>query len=145
MPLIGLSVAVSTLVGQQLGADRPELATRATVTSLMLGIGYTVVTALLYLGFPDLLLAGHRLGTDTADFNALRDTTVVLLRFVAAYCILDAFYIVLLGTIKGAGDTRFVLLTTILIAPIPVLVVWLGLRHGYGLYFAGRHWPAGCS
>ena len=54
---------------------------------------------------------------------------------MAAYCVLDAFYIVLLGTIKGAGDTRFVLLTTILISPIPVLVVWIGLRQGYGLYF----------
>ena len=135
MPLIGLSVAVSTLVGQQLGADRPDLATRATITSLTLGIGYTVVTAALYLGFPDLLLAGHRLGSEATEFGTLRDTTVVLLRFVAAYCILDAFYIVLLGTIKGAGDTRFVLVTTILISPIPVLVVWMGLRLGYGLYF----------
>lgn len=135
MPLLGLSTAVATLVGQQLGAGRPALASRATWTALILGIGYTLVTAVFYLGLPDLILAGHQVGADEAEFAALRDTTVVLLRFVAAYCIVDAFYMVLVGTIKGAGDTRFVLLATIAISPIPVVVVWLGQRYAdWGLY-----------
>ncbi len=135
MPLIGLSIAVATLVGQQLGAERPDLASRATWTALTLGVGYTVLIAIVYLAVPDLILAGHRAGADPTEFAALRDTTVVLLRFVAAYCIIDAFYMVLLGTIKGAGDTRFVLVSTIALAPIPVVSVWLGMRYAsWGLY-----------
>ena len=129
IPLIGMGIAVSTMVGQQLGENREHLAARATITALVISLVYTVVVAVLYLGFPNLLLKGHSLGTEAEDFADLRHTTIVLLRFVAAYCTIDAVYIIFLSAIKGAGDTRFVLVATILLAPIPVVATWVGLRY----------------
>ena len=35
---------------------------------------------------------------------------MVLLRFVAAYCLFDALNVVFAGALKGAGDTRFIML-----------------------------------
>jgi MATE family multidrug resistance protein len=135
MPLLGLSIAVATLVGQQLGAGRPDLASRATATALAIGLGYTVVTAVAYLSVPELILSGHRAGANPEQYAALQETTIALLRFVAAYCVIDVFYMVLLGTIKGAGDTRFVLISTIALSPMPVVIVWLGQRYAdWNLY-----------
>ena len=69
-----------------------------------------------------------------ARFAELRDLTVVLLRFVAAYCLLDAANLIFVSAIKGAGDTRFVLLVNAIMSPMPVLAGWIGITYfGAGL------------
>ncbi len=90
--------------------------------------------ALSYVLVPDVFLMGHATGVSAGEFARLRDVTVVLLRFVAAYCLFDACLIIFTGAIKGAGDTRFILLTELAMAPLPVLVSWIGVRYfGRGL------------
>jgi MATE family multidrug resistance protein len=134
MPMLGMGIAVSALVGQHLGADRPDLATRATWTAFWIALTYMGSIAVAYVAVPDLFLIGHAWGTDPARFATLRTITVVLLRFVAAYCLFDAMNVVFAGAIKGAGDTRFVLATAAAMAPLPVLASWLGMRYfGWGL------------
>jgi MATE family multidrug resistance protein len=128
VPLIGLGVAVSTLVGNQIGQRRADLAARATWTSLTMALIYSGVMGLLYLLVPDAFLWLHREGADPTEFKQLRDITVVLLRFVAAYCLLDAIQIVFASAIKGAGDTRFVLLATICLSPMPIVLGWCGIN-----------------
>jgi multidrug resistance protein, MATE family len=121
VPMIGLNITVSTLVGQKLGENRPELAERATWTAMVLGMAYTGLFAVLYLAIPEWFLVLHTAFAGE-DFSAVRTTTVVLLRFVALYCFFDATQIVLIGALRGAGDTRFILLTTSLISIVSVSV-----------------------
>ena len=134
IPLVGMGIAVSTLVGQQLGRNRPEMASRATWTAFWISLAYTLFMAVLYLGFPGVLLAAHAQGVSDHGFDDLRRDTTLLLRFVAAYCVMDTVYIIFLSAIKGAGDTRFVLVATVLLAPLPTVGTWMGLRcFGWGL------------
>lgn len=140
VPMIGLNIAVSTLVGQKLGENKPELAARATWTAVALGMLYTGVFAVLYLAIPDWFLTMHTAFADEANFSEVRATTIVLLRFVALYCFFDAMQIMLVGALRGAGDTRFVLANTTVIS---VLAITAGgvlqerfrwNETGYGLY-----------
>ncbi len=135
VPMLGLGLAVSTIVGQQLGKDRSQLAARSAVTGLQLALIYSAVMAALYVLIPDLFLFGHAAGTSPETFHNLRDTVVVLLRFVAAYCLLDATQLVFVSALKGAGDTRFVLITALLTSAIPIGAVLIGIRLGGGLYW----------
>ena len=128
VPILGLGIAVSTVVGQQLGRDRADLAARATWSGLTIGLVYTGVLAAIYVGLPDLFLLAYAAGVQE-DFSQIRATTVVLLRFVAAYCLFDAVNIVFASAIKGAGDTRFVLGLVLCVAPWPVTAVWIGTAH----------------
>jgi MATE family multidrug resistance protein len=140
VPMIGLNIAVSILVGQKLGENRPDLAERATWTAMALGMLYTGVFAVLYLAIPDWFLILHTAFADDASFPAVRETTVVLLRFVALYCFFDAAQIMLVGALRGAGDTRFVLANA---SAISILAIFAGkylekqfqwLESGFGLY-----------
>jgi len=131
VPILGVGIAVSTIVGQQLGAARPRLAERATWTALWIAMLYMGIMAALYVLVPGLFLLGHAVGTDPQRFSTLRDTTVVLLRFVAAYCLFDALNLVFASALKGAGDTRFILWTSLLVSLSPVLLV------GWGTTYAG--------
>lgn len=134
VPMLGLGIGVSTIVGQQLGRARPDLAARATWTSMWMAWAYMGSMALLYVLVPDLFLWGHAVGTPSARFGELRDTVVVLLRFVAAYSLLDAMNVVFVSALKGAGDTRFILRANLLAALAPVAAVWVGINWlGLGL------------
>jgi len=129
MPMLGVGIAVSTLVGQKLGRNQPEMAARATWSAFWMALTYMGSIAVAYVVVPDLFLLGHALGTDPVRFAAIREVTVVLLRFVAAYSLFDAMSVVFASAIKGAGDTRFVLCTAALMAPLPVLACWFGMRY----------------
>lgn len=126
VPMIGLNIAVSTLVGQKLGENRPDLASRATWTAVQLGLLYTVLFGVLYLAIPSFFLGAHTAFADDPTFPAVRTTTIILLRFVALYCIFDSLQIVFVGALRGAGDTRFILINT---SAISILFLTLG----YGL------------
>jgi len=130
VPLLGLGLALSTMVGRQLGHNHPELAVHATWTSLWMAVAYMGVMSLIYVLCPDIILLGHAAGASPEEFARLRDTTVVLLRFVAAYCLFDALNIVFASTLKGAGDTRFILITSLVLTPVPLVTAWLGIRFG---------------
>jgi MATE family multidrug resistance protein len=74
-------------------------------------------------------LMGHAWRTAPEQFAQLRDVTVVLLRFVAVYSLFDAMNVVFVGAIKGAGDMRFILATSTIMSPLPVLAAWAGIRY----------------
>ncbi len=134
VPMLGMGIAVSTIVGQQIGRHRPYMAARATWTSFWMAQTYLSLMAAMYVFAPDLFLMGHASGTSPEEFGRLRDTTVVLLRFVAAYSLLDALNLIFASAIKGAGDTRFILLTTCIMSPLPVAAAWAGVHYcGWGL------------
>ena len=135
MPMIGLGIAVSTLVGQRLGQDRPDLAERSARSAAHAAFVYMGVVAAGYALLPDLFLRPFASGADPATFAEVQKTAMVLLRFVALYCIFDAMYFAYSSAVKGAGDTRFVLYVSLAmswgIMAIPSYVSW---RLGWGLY-----------
>ena len=94
MPTLGLGLAISTLVGRYQGANQPESSKQITWTGLSIAIVYTGTFAVLYVLVPDWFLFGHSLGSNPSEFSVLRNTTVISLRFVAAYCLFDSIIIV---------------------------------------------------
>jgi MATE family multidrug resistance protein len=121
VPLIGLSIAVSTLVGQRLGENRPHLAARATWTALALGLAYTAVFMLFYIGMPDWFLGLHAAQADPTEFAPVRALAVELLKFVALYCFFDALQIIFVGALRGAGDTWFIFFSSLVVSTLAIL------------------------
>ncbi|MEX0642680.1 MAG: MATE family efflux transporter [Pirellulales bacterium] len=117
MPIYGLHIAVSVLVGERLGDNRDDLAARATYTTLQFSWLYMLVISLLYVLVPGVFLVGfYPGGAIAAQQSAAYGMAVLLLRFVAAYNLLDATQMVFVGAIKGAGDTAFVLRVSLVLA-----------------------------
>jgi multidrug resistance protein, MATE family len=136
MPVLGIGLATSTLVGQHLGEERPDLAARSTWSAFGLGVGLLLPVVALYLFAPHWLLWGYSLHSDPEEFAALGELASRLLRFVAFYCVFDAMNIIFSGALKGAGDTRFVLITTLSASLLAASATWLGVdRFGLGLYW----------
>ncbi len=136
IPVVGLSIATATLVGQHLGENRSDLAAKATWNALGIAQVYTLFFAMLYLFAPSMFLIAHeKFAADPKEFAEVKDMTIVLLRFVAVYCIFDAAQVVFVGALKGAGDTVFVLISTTVISGLGVLAGCIGqLYFGFGIF-----------
>ena len=122
MPMIGFGIAISVLVGQYLGKDRPDLAQRSVYSGFAMTFIYMASIAALYVIVPQLFVAPFAVQADPEGFAEINRLTIILLRFVAVYSIFDTLNIIFASAIKGAGDTRFVMYAIVVISAC-VLVV----------------------
>ncbi len=110
MPLLGMGMTATILVGQYQGARDSATAARAGWTALKLSWAYMGAVALTFLLFPRPYFA---LFTGDAPGMVALDEVLGkgrwLLGMMALWGMLDAINLVLGGALKGAGDTRFVL------------------------------------
>ena len=133
MPMIGLAIATSTLVGQFLGRNRPDLAQRATGKSLRMVMVYMGFIAAMLILLPEPLLRLFTARTGTVDTAEMLELGKTLLVFVALYSLFDGVLIVYSAALKGAGDTHFVLLLTGTMPwCIMVLPVYVGIKYFHG-------------
>jgi MATE family multidrug resistance protein len=128
MPGYGISTAAQTLVGQYLGARDVQSAARSGWTS----VGITCA----YMGGVGLLLWLFRaqlVGLFTDDPRVV-EVGARLMIWAALFQLGDGVQVVLAGALRGAGDTKYVMLASLagawlVFAP---LAFYLMLAHGLG-------------
>ncbi|UCD81397.1 MAG: MATE family efflux transporter [Desulfobacterales bacterium] len=138
-PLIGFALGTSTLVGQALGRNRPEEAVAAARATMAIVASYIFVLVLLFLFVPQPLLELFRpRDFSPEDYAAIKGMGIVVLRFVAAYLLLDGLYMISTAVLKGAGDTSFIMWSMGLISFFGmILPIYIGIEvFGMGLYYA---------
>ena len=129
MPGFAFGIAASALTGQALGAERPDRARRATwfaVRSALLWMGSLAV--LFFFGGPWLT----RLFTSDPEIVRIGSSGLKALALGQPFF---ACSMVLAGALRGAGDTRFPMLTSSVgmwVVRLP-LAWWFALELGWGL------------
>jgi len=113
MPMIGIGMAVEIIVGQRLGENQPKLARYGTYSAFHLTFLYMATIALTYVLFPRIYLLPFAAQADPGQFMLIQRMTIILLYFVAFYSIFDTLNIIFASALKGAGDTRWVMITSV--------------------------------
>lgn len=99
----GFAVAAATLVGQSLGARRPDLARRYGWTALRIGIVSLSAMGVVFFVGSDLMFAVFV----SAEKPDVRTQGAAVLRLVSFSMPALAVAIILTGALRGAGDTRW--------------------------------------
>lgn len=121
IPMMGLMIAASVLVGQHLGNNNAQLAERATWSTLHLGLVFFSILGLLYILLPGLFIWPYLQASEFDQLDSLA-LVVVLLRFVAFFGLFDATFLIFLGALEGAGDTRFIMKMSFIISVLLMVV-----------------------
>ncbi len=128
MPMIGAGVTVSILTGQYLGMEKPELAVKSTWTGFHVTILYMGTVAALFAFAPGIFVNLYDAKSHAAEMARISALAAILLRFVALYSIFDSMNIIFSSTLKGAGDTRFVMVMIIMASILSLIVpTWLAV------------------
>jgi len=122
MPMMGTGIAISMLVGQYCGDNKPDLAQRSVYSGFHLTFLYMTIIAASYVFLPQAYIWFFSHNADPAAFGPIATLTKTLLKFVALYCLFDTMTIVFSMAVKGAGDTKFVMTMMVLLS-VCVLVI----------------------
>ena len=115
LPLVGLGMAASILVGQCVGAGQVAQAKRYVTLAIRLSLGYNAIVGIGMLATPQILISWFVREGDLAQTEALQ-LSIIYLRFIAAYLFFDGLFIIYSHAIRGAGDTRFAMLAGLLLS-----------------------------
>jgi putative MATE family efflux protein len=107
MPGYGIAVAAATIVGQNLGAGRPADARLSAYEANRLAVILMAVMGLIFFFFPYGLLRAF-----TGDPEVIR-YGILYMKIVAFAQIPLAVTMVVGGSLRGAGDTGFIMFATI--------------------------------
>jgi len=107
MPAVGFSIATTTLVGRSIGENRIDLAERYAHITLWMSILYMSIWGILMLFFREQMVgvfvrAG---GADIESAQHVIDLGARIMIFAAIFQAFDGLGIVYIGALRGAGDT----------------------------------------
>lgn len=110
LPVIGLNIAASALVGQAMGRRDVVQARKVSHRVMHVALVWMGTFATIFLVFPNELVALFRPSDlAVAEFVQIQSTCRILLMYVACFGLFDAVALVLFGALKGAGDTIYVM------------------------------------
>jgi len=131
LPSWGLSGAASTMVGQNLGARKPDRAQRAVYTTAAYNMAYLALVSVLFIAAPEKLIALFTTDPAIAPYG------VACLRILGYGNVVYAFGMVMVQSFNGAGDTvtpTFINAIGYLLCEIPL--AW-ALAHRLGMGVPG--------
>ncbi len=135
MPNLAFSFGISSMVGQALGRGRPDQARAVAWSSIHILLAYTLLLDLIFILWPEFIVSFF---IQDSGYQEISDMAARILGFVAAYILLDAFYMSFAAVLKGAGDTQY-LLRVILTISLSCMIIplFLGIQYfGMGIYAA---------
>lgn len=111
IPMIGLHVAVISLIGRFVGARDMARAGEVIAASFTLALSYSAVLVILYstLRYPLVDVFAPPSG----DFTAIRELAAFMMIGLCCYVMADAVILVSGGILRGAGDTRWLMVASV--------------------------------
>lgn len=157
IPMLGVGAAVTSLAAQRMGAGDVRGARRVAYLGLQVAWGYASLMVVAFVAGAPLLVKLFS-GGFTAGDEAILPLAQKLLRLAALYTLADATQVVFSGALRGAGDTKWVMIISgalhwvmavgafvfIRILVLPLVAVWLFfigfvVSLGIAMYLRHRH------
>jgi len=102
----GFSMAATALVGQSLGRKDPDLAQKYALTTSKIGVGIMTLLGAIFFLFGGNLVSLYSADPEIISMGAM------ILKYAAFAQPAMAFYSIMSGALRGAGDTRYPLYIT---------------------------------
>lgn len=128
MPLIGIQVAVTSLVGKYMGAKDVASAVKVTYSGVKTGLVYSCIIFLLYVFRTDILVNFFRPDIASETFTQAIPMAKAMLRLATVYVLADAVTVSMVGALRGAGDTHWTMVAFIIMHWLSVFSLFISLK-----------------
>ena len=125
VPMVGLNIAVMSLIGRSVGAGDLREASRIISSAFIIGLSYSGLFGLVFIVFRYELIGVFQ--PPVGDFSGIIELGSRMMLGLATYVMADAAILVASGVLRGAGDTRWLMTASvtvhILMLVVQVLVI----------------------
>ena len=111
IPMIGLHVAVISLIGRFVGARDMARANEVMTAAFSIALAYSAVLAVVYITWRFPLV--EVFAPPSGDFSAVRELAPFMMIGLSTYVMADAIILVSGGVLRGAGDTRWLMVASV--------------------------------
>ena len=111
VPMIGLGVGVISMIGRFVGARDMARVDEVMAASFFVALAYSAVLAAIYIAFRYPLV--DVFAPPSGDFTAIRELSAFMMIGLSSYVMVDAIIIVSGGILRGAGDTRWLMVASV--------------------------------
>lgn len=127
--MIGLQVAVTTLVGHNLGRGNEEGAIRAAYSGFKLNCLYTLFMLLLFMFAPSFLIDLFKPAENAgSEWLEIRRLAIPMVMLMTIYIFSDGMLLVFSGAIRGAGDTVWAMTASSILHWTAALIAFFLIR-----------------
>ncbi len=113
IPLLGIEIAVTSLVGRYMGAKKPGVAHHAAISGIKTGIFYSIVILALFIFVPEWLVRVFHPASPSLIFENAVPVAVSMVKIASLYVLAEAVMVALVGALRGAGDTLFTMIASV--------------------------------
>ena len=128
IPLLGIEIAVTSLVGRYMGAGNPDSAQRAAYSGIRIGIFYSIIILVLFLFSTHTLVYLFHPDKASAVFLSAVPIAVNMIRIAALYVLVEAVLVAVVGALRGAGDTHFTMIASVTAHWLFVPILYVSLN-----------------
>jgi len=127
VPLLGVEIGVMSLVGRYMGAGKPQIAHKSTMSGLKLGSMYSALIFIIFMFFPATLVSLFEPEAPSSTYMSAAPIAVSMLRIACLYVFVEALILSLVGALRGAGDTLWSMCLTVGLHMFSVVVQYICL------------------
>ena len=111
VPMVGLHIAIISMIGRYVGARDMEKADGVIRAGFRMALTYSGTLGLIFIVYRVELL--NVFSNSGADFSGILEIGSFMMVGLACYVMADATILIAGGTLRGAGDTRWLMITSI--------------------------------
>ena len=111
VPMIGLNVGVISLIGRFVGARDMARVNEVMTAAFAAALAYSAALAVIYITFRYPLV--EVFAPPSGDFSAIRQLSAFMMVGLSSYVMADAVILVSGGVLRGAGDTRWLMVASV--------------------------------
>ena len=111
IPMIGLNIAVISMIGRFVGAGDMDQTNQVIKAGFLIGLGYSAALATIYVIFRFPLV--ELFAPPGGDFEEIRALAGFMMVGLSCYTMADATCLVAGGVLRGAGDTRWLMMVSV--------------------------------
>ena len=112
IPMLGLNIGVISLIGRFVGARNMEKTNQVIASGFLLSLGYTGFLAIIFVSFRLPLV--QMFVSPGEHYEAIIELTSFMMLGLATYIMADALRLVASAVLRGAGDTRWLMISSAL-------------------------------
>jgi MATE family multidrug resistance protein len=114
IPLLGIEISITSLVGRYMGAAKPDVAHHAAISGVKTGLFYSIIILILFVFIPEWLVRVFHPQNPSEVFESAVPIAVSMIRIASFYVLVEAVLVAIIGALRGAGDTHFTMVASVI-------------------------------